>query len=576
MKNIAPIALSTTSHNSTSITEQSPYYGLGQLLAKTPGFRGPISLLQRLSTAIAGATGNNQHSNEAAGQINKTSEKVTLLDQVDIKEFQVNINVNSTQAAPSTATLSDGGFVVSWEDQKSLNPRKSEIIAQIYNVNGTKLGGEFRVDEPITDHQGQVPFKPQIIPLENNQFFIKWQHGDLSYTKRYSGNGTQQGAVVHSALIYDSITYHQNGSFTEISGANAQQYYASGQKDGESITIQSSEKNIALQNGEFISYWVESRENSGLGAIRAQIYRADGDKKAESFLVSTTNDNTYHSSPSATALQNGGFTIVWKDTPPSRSSDKIIGKTYDAKGVQQGKRFQVSSSHLYNYSPLVTSLNKKFMISWLGRREEAVPNYDILSQIYDSNGVRQGNPFHVNTETHISFPNGASTRLLKDGGFFITWQGREDNSTYLGIFGQRFDINGTKIAIDKPSITVPQPQPEPRPEPEPRPDPEPEPRPNPEPESEPETQLPMLGIAAGAFATLCLCLAGKRRNANPAAPIEAAHPAPNVIAVYDEANAEPMERKEAAPPNPNASPNPKWTERNAYHSKDAPNNSIQI
>ena len=59
--------------------------------------------------------------------------------------FRVNDDTGRiNQFWPSIAALSDGGFVVTWQDNRNGN---WDVYAQRYNAVGTAVGANFRVDD---------------------------------------------------------------------------------------------------------------------------------------------------------------------------------------------------------------------------------------------------------------------------------------------------------------------------------------------------------------------------------------------------------------------------------------------
>jgi flagellar hook capping protein FlgD len=67
-------------------------------------------------------------------------------------EFQVNTTVENSQKDASVTGILDSGFVVSWtsNDNASIS---TDVYSQIYNNNGTRYGGEFRINEYTYDLQ---------------------------------------------------------------------------------------------------------------------------------------------------------------------------------------------------------------------------------------------------------------------------------------------------------------------------------------------------------------------------------------------------------------------------------------
>ena len=120
--------------------------------------------------------------------------------------FQVNTQTSSGQGAPSIASLSNDGFVITWESGLTTGSSKGHIGAQMYDASGNADGSEFRVNT-VNDLQQR---NPSIDSFTNGEFVITWESGDYFYVtdstatqdgsnvgvyaQRYNANGTKNGS----------------------------------------------------------------------------------------------------------------------------------------------------------------------------------------------------------------------------------------------------------------------------------------------------------------------------------------------------------------------------------------------
>ncbi len=105
-------------------------------------------------------------------------------------EFQVNSYATGAQFAPSVANLSAGGFVVIWvsdgQDGSSYG-----IYGQRYSATGSSVGIEF----PVNTHTAEAQTRPSVASLSNGGFVVTWtsfgQDGssDGIYGRRFSATG---------------------------------------------------------------------------------------------------------------------------------------------------------------------------------------------------------------------------------------------------------------------------------------------------------------------------------------------------------------------------------------------------
>jgi hypothetical protein len=112
----------------------------------------------------------------------------------DGHEFQINTYTANSQAHPSVAGISDGGFVVAWSSYGQ-DGSGSGIYAQRHDQAGNRVGGEFRVNVPTTDAQSW----PSVTGLADGGYVIAWQSqgqdgsGFGIYAQRYSAAGARVG-----------------------------------------------------------------------------------------------------------------------------------------------------------------------------------------------------------------------------------------------------------------------------------------------------------------------------------------------------------------------------------------------
>ncbi|VVO24862.1 hypothetical protein PS723_04515 [Pseudomonas fluorescens] len=110
-------------------------------------------------------------------------------------ELRVNTVTAHHQVEPSVAAFADGGYVVSWmsfrQDGSSFG-----IYAQRYDTNGIAVGGEVQVNSTTLDSQQQ----PSICTLSDGGYVVSWesagQDGNGIYAQRYDTGGSAVGGEV--------------------------------------------------------------------------------------------------------------------------------------------------------------------------------------------------------------------------------------------------------------------------------------------------------------------------------------------------------------------------------------------
>jgi hypothetical protein len=116
------------------------------------------------------------------------AEILTASGSVVGSPFRVNTVVNQAQGQPAVATLKDGGFVVTFYSGDA-----GGTVFQRFAANGSKLGGEVRVDNTPN---GAVT--PSITALADGGFVIAWQggadgDGSAVSAQRFAADGSALG-----------------------------------------------------------------------------------------------------------------------------------------------------------------------------------------------------------------------------------------------------------------------------------------------------------------------------------------------------------------------------------------------
>jgi hypothetical protein len=208
-------------------------------------------------------------------------------------EILVNATSSNPRYDPRIIALSNGGFVVTWTDFDSQGSFASDVKAQVFASDGTKIGSEILVNTATALAQ----FDPQITPLSNGGFVVTWR--DLSQSVGGATGDTSDSAVKAQVFAPDGTKI---GSEILVNTATA--------------SSQIVRQITTLQNGGFVVTWQD--ESQGVGgatgdtsgsAVKAQAFAADGTRIGSEILVNTA--TTYEQIlPQIGALPDGGFVIT--------------------------------------------------------------------------------------------------------------------------------------------------------------------------------------------------------------------------------------------------------------------------
>jgi len=376
-------------------------------------------------------------------------------------EFQINTYTTNSQGLPSVTGLFDGSFVVTWQ---SFGQDGSfyGIYGQRYNADGTPAGAEFQINTYTTNFQ----LTPSVTALLDGGFVVTWSSngqdgsGDGIYGQRYNANGTTAGAEFQintyttSSQGSPSVTGLSDGGFVvtwssfgqdgSLFGIYGQRYNADGTTAGAEFQINTYTTGrqfdlsvIALSDGGFVVTWQSEGQDGSFYGIYGQRYNADSTTAGAEFRVNTYTTLSQRD-PSVTALSDGGFVVTWESNGQDGSGTGIYGQRYNADGTTAGAEFLINTYTTNGQGdPSVTALSDGgFVVTW----ESDVQDGDgdgIFGQRYNADGTTAGAEFQINTYT-TSEQGNPSVTALSDGGFVVTWGSNEQDGDGVSVYGQLF------------------------------------------------------------------------------------------------------------------------------------------
>jgi hypothetical protein len=262
-------------------------------------------------------------------------------------EFLVNTTTSSTQFEPAVTALAGGRFVAVWADfsQSAGDTSDFAVRTQLFNANGSKFGFEFVVNTRTANGQ----YAPTIATLTDGRFVVAWQDNSLSM-------GDTTGAAVRAQI------FNANG------GRFGVEFVANTTTAGSQIdpTI------AALADGRFVLAWADDShtggDTSGMYAVRAQVFNADGSKSGGEFLVNTTTGND-QSEPAITGLPDGRFVVAWSDsshTGDDASFNAVRAQVFNIDGTRSGAEFLANTTTPLNQErPAIEALaDGRFVVAW--------------------------------------------------------------------------------------------------------------------------------------------------------------------------------------------------------------------
>lgn len=335
-------------------------------------------------------------------------------------EFLVNTEFSYYQVDPDVTGLAGGGFVVTWSSyDDDVDGDSYGIAAQIFDADGDPVGDEFTVNTQTENSQ----YGSTITALEDGGFVITWYSGDSDV------DGDEYGI---SAQIFDADGDAVGDEFTVNTEVEGSQY---------------SPAIAALDGGGFVITWhgYDTDIDEDISGISAQIYDEDGNAVGSEFQVNATEDEGQYN-PDVTGLVGGGFVITWYNDEPDDDSSAdgdgdgryITAQIFDGSGNAVGDEILVNtSSDGDQTSPSITALDDGgFIITWT--TDDASTDSSgaaVVGQVFDADGNMVGDEFVVNSETD-GHQMVSSIDTLANGSFVASWTTSDADT----------DENGTGIA----------------------------------------------------------------------------------------------------------------------------------
>jgi hypothetical protein len=328
-------------------------------------------------------------------------------------EFRVNTTADGNQAEPTAIGLSDGRFVVMWDSPDSSG--NAAIFGQILNVDGTKLGNEFIVTAGATSDVEIGGTK--ITALDDGRFVAAWSwdldsvngSGEV-LAQVFNSDGSKFGTefVVNTFTLNDqygpSITALSNsgGQFVatwstvdaaqQHSAIHGQIFNSDGSKwspeflvSTANATYESGAQVTPLANGAFVVAW----NHAATLDVHAQVFNSNGAKSGAEFLVNTTTVDQ-QAWPVLAALPDGRFVAAWVDsseTGADSSTTAVRAQVFNANGTKSGAEFLVNTTtDFLQQDPTITVLEDgRFVIGWSDASETGgdQSHSAVRAQIFD-------------------------------------------------------------------------------------------------------------------------------------------------------------------------------------------------
>ena len=284
-------------------------------------------------------------------------------------DFIVNTYTSGKQYKPVGVALEDGGYLLIWGSEGG-DGDGSAIYAQRFDANDNRVGREFLVNTTTSGNQGSggdsvdATHIFDAVLTEDGSVYVTWQSDNVDG----AGTGIEGIVIDADAAFYSEYTIN-----TTTAGNQTVSSVAS------------------LPDGGAIVVWQSANgDGSGTG-IKGQLLDAKGQPVGAEFTVNTTTAGD-QLTPQVTVLTDGSFQVVWSTGSGATIKGQGFGYSYDSEGnvngvAADGAEYSVNTgtTATKQTEPAITALEDGgYLVVW---QANVSGNWVIYSRQYDASGV---------------------------------------------------------------------------------------------------------------------------------------------------------------------------------------------
>jgi len=232
-------------------------------------------------------------------------------------------------------------------------------------------------------------------------------------------------------------------------GVFGQRYDASGNANGPEFqinthTLQSQSNPAAawIASGSTVVVWQSEHQDGHLFGVFGQRYGASGTASGPEFLVNayTPGNQAY---PAVAAAPDGSFVVVWEDSSQDGGGLGVFGQVFDDAGAPRGAEFRANTftAGTQGAPAVAWSRSDRFVVVWHGANQDG-SGFGIFGHRFDSTGAALGSEFTVNSST-LGAQLLPAVAADPTGAFVVVWASGGYEGSGGGIFGQRYDAQGS-------------------------------------------------------------------------------------------------------------------------------------
>jgi hypothetical protein len=368
-------------------------------------------------------------------------------------EFQIT-NYGETVEFLTVTGLQNGNFIISWIPE-NINPNAIKI--QEYSVQGTAVGN------PILINFTETIFPCKILSLSNDTLTLIGSNGTCGNIWQYS---ILENNIVSTFQFISTSTlatqFHKSirdlSGITSLSLPNGDlmllyeafcesqnedlSYFLFGQLFNFDQTNSSTPFLLNVNTGDsgsiVYSAAVTMNDNTPVACVESLIYFAHAPLYLQVFnpagnistSLSINNQTELEiNNPAITALPDGNIIVTWQQGPDWSDDiifkDDVYGQIFNISGEPVTKAFMINSfNNNDQYNQAITRLfNGNFIAIWKSLYQDNCP-IGVYGQLFSSNSTKIGNEFRINSCNALSQPDNYPLLLtaLPNGNCVVVWQ----------------------------------------------------------------------------------------------------------------------------------------------------------
>lgn len=327
------------------------------------------------------------------------------------------------QVDPALATLSGGGFVLTWSDENTDNVAGRTVQAQLFDAAGQRQRLAFAT--------GSGQSAGSVAATGDGGFVVAWQSSPPSAdgsgyaieAARFDAGGVPLG----EAFVVNSF----------VAGSQQQPRLAD------------------LAGGGFVAVWIDPGQDGHFFGVFGQRFDAQGRRVGREFQVNTERVGSQQE-PAVASLPDGGFVVAWSSSGQDGDGQGVYYQRFGADGARVGAEQRAHTATAGSQTqPSVTVLeNGDVLIAWQSRASGWTPDplapLGLFAQRFDAEGTPYGVLEVGGSGDGDTLQGGKGSQWLRGLAGADTLAGGAGSDTLEGGAGpDTFVFSGADAAIDR-------------------------------------------------------------------------------------------------------------------------------